>query len=86
MPIGDNKFPELPTSVNEIIAEGDYIANRYTIQGTHQGTYRGIEPTGKSIKYSGLEINRVVNGKFVETWGISDTFGMMQQLGVIPSQ
>ena len=77
-------FPDLICSVNEMIAEGDYIANRYTIQGTHQGTYRGIAPTGKSIKYSGLEINKIANGKFVETWGISDTLGLMQQLGAIP--
>jgi predicted ester cyclase len=69
-----------------MIAEGNYVANRYTIKATHQNTYRGIKPTGKQITYSGIEINRIVDGKFVETWGISDTFGLMQQLGAIPKQ
>ena len=79
-------FSNLDCTVSEMIVEGDYIANRYTIQCTHEGPYRGISPTGKSIKYSGIEINRITNGKFVETWGISDTLGLLQQLGAIPSQ
>ena len=79
-------FPDLNSSVNEMIVEGEYVANRYTIKATHQYTYRGIKPTGKQIIFSGMEINRINDGKFVETWGISDTFGMMQQLGAIPLQ
>ena len=79
-------FPDLNCSVNEMIVEGEYRANRYTIQGTHQGDFRRIAPTGKTVKYSGIEINRIADGKFVETWGISDTFGLMQQLGAIPKQ
>ena len=79
-------FPDLNGSIDDIIAEGDKVAARYILRGTHQGAFRGIAPTGKRITTSGLEIDRCAGGKFVETWGISDTLGMMQQLGAIPSR
>jgi predicted ester cyclase len=78
-------FPDLSLSIDDMIAEGDKVAVRYTFQGTHRGVFRGIAPTGKQITFSGLEIDRCVGGKFVETWLVSDTLGMMQQLGAIPS-
>jgi predicted ester cyclase len=79
-------FPDLNGSIDDMIAEGADIAVRYTIRGTHQGAFRGIAPTGKRITINGLEIDRCAGGKFVETWGISDTLGLMQQLGAIPKQ
>ena len=79
-------FPDLNCSVNEMIAEGNYVANRYTMKATHRNTYRGIKPTGKQVIFNGIEINRIADGKFIETWGISDTFCLMQQLGAIPSK
>jgi len=79
-------FPDLDGSIDDTIAEGDKVAARYTILGTHQGAFRGIAPTGKRITISGIELDRFAGGKFVETWIISDTLGMMQQLGVIPKQ
>ena len=79
-------FPDLKGSIDDMIAEGDKVAVRFTIQGTHQGVFRDIAPTGKRITVSGLEIDRCAGGKFVETWLISDRLGMMQQLGAIPSK
>lgn len=79
-------FPDLIGSVDDMIAEGDKIAARYTLQGTHQGAFKGIAPTGKKIMLKGIEIDRLAGGKFIETWTISDTLGLMQQLGVIPSK
>ena len=79
-------FPDLNVTVDDMIAEGDYLAVRYTIRGTHKGDYAGITPTGKRITLSGIELDRLTGGKFVETWGISDTLGLMQQLGAIPKQ
>lgn len=79
-------FPDLIGSVDDMIAEGDKIAARYTLQGTHQSDFRGIAPTGKKIMLKGIEIDRFTDGKFIETWTISDTLGLMQQLGVIPSK
>ena len=79
-------FPDFNGSIDDMIAEGDKVAVRFTIRGTHQGAFRDIAPTGKQITVSGLEIDRCAGGKFVETWLISDMLGMMQQLGAIPSK
>jgi predicted ester cyclase len=71
-------FPDLKVKVDNIVSEGDHLAIRYTIRGTHRGAYQGIAPTGKRIKLGGMEVDRIADGKFIETWGISDVFGLMQ--------
>jgi predicted ester cyclase len=43
----------------------------------------GISPTGKKIKFAGIGIFKVSGGRLAEAWGISDTYGLMQQLGAI---
>jgi steroid delta-isomerase-like uncharacterized protein len=77
-------FPDATYSVDDSIAEGDKIANRYTLRGTHKGVFMGIPPTGKQIVVKGANIYRIREGKIVETWDFLDTFGMMAQLGVLP--
>jgi len=79
-------FPDFNGSIDDMIAEGDKVAVRFTIRGTHQGAFRDIAPTGKQITVSGLEIDRCAGGKFAETWLISDMLGMMQQLGARTSK
>jgi steroid delta-isomerase-like uncharacterized protein len=59
-------FPDLHFTVEEIIAEGDKVAYRWTARGTHQGKYEGIAPTGKTITSTGITIIRLVDGKVVE--------------------
>src|SRR5437588_6854138 len=77
-------FPDLYWECEEPIAEGDKVAMRVTMHGTHQGEFFGIPPTGKQITVSGIHIMRYANGKLVEHWGNNDDLGMMQQLGVAP--
>jgi len=74
-------FSDFKCTIYDIVAEGDRVANRYIMRGTHQGAYGGIAPTGKQVEISGIEIDRIADGKFAETWGISDTFVLMRQLG-----
>ena len=69
-------LPDAKGTIDDMIAEGDKVAARYTIQGTHKGAFRGIAPTGKQITITGFEIDRVAGGKFAETWGCSDYLGM----------
>jgi steroid delta-isomerase-like uncharacterized protein len=76
-------FPDMSLTVNDIIVEGDKVAVRTTIRGTHLGEYMGLKPTGKVIEIGGLYIERVANGKFVEMWGISDDVSFLKQLGMI---
>jgi predicted ester cyclase len=59
-------FPDLHFTVEEIIAEGDKVAYRWTSRGTHQGEYQGIAPTGKAVTSTGITIIRIVDGKVVE--------------------
>ena len=80
-----NAFPDVQFTIDEQIAEGDKVVTRWTATGTHKGELAGIPPTGKSSTVTGVAVNRIVNGKMVESWGIFDQFGMLQQLGVIPA-
>ena len=78
-------FPDVSFSVDDTVAEGDKVASRFTIRGTHQGPYRGTPATRKKVDVSGIVIVRYASGKCVEVWRYTNTLGMMQQLGVIPS-
>jgi steroid delta-isomerase-like uncharacterized protein len=78
-------FPDLHATIDDIVAEGDKAVVRYTITGTHKGEMTGIPPTNKKVTVWAISIDRVANGKFVECWERTDTLGMMQQLGVVPT-
>jgi steroid delta-isomerase-like uncharacterized protein len=80
-----NAFPDIHLTIDEQIAEGDKVVTRWTGHGTHQGELAGLPATGKSTTVTGIVVDRLVNGKIAESWGIFDEFGMMQQLGVIPT-
>ena len=80
-----NAFPDVRFTIDEQLAEGDKVMTRWTAHATHQGELAGIPATGKSSTVSGIAVDRIVNGKIAESWGIFDEFGMMQQLGVIPT-
>ena len=75
-------FPDFHLTIEDQIAEGNKVITRVTFRGTHQGDYRGIAPTGKQIKYSGIAIDRIVDRKVVEMWHVADTCAMLQQIGV----
>jgi len=77
-------FSDLRTTVNDQIAEGDKVVWRWTFQANHTGEFMGIPATGKQITLSGISIDRIAGGKFVERWVQADFLGMMQQLGVVP--
>ncbi len=77
-------FTDIHFDLDDMIAEGDKVAERITFRGTHRGVFQGIAPTGKQITYNALEIDRFIDGKIVEAWIVTDTLGMMQQLGAIP--
>lgn len=80
-----NAFPDLKISIDDEIAEGDKVVFSWTSRGTHQGELYGIPATGKQVTSSGMTIYRMENTKIAELWFISDTMGMMQQMGVVPA-
>ena len=79
-------FPDIDSTVEDMVAEGDKVAFRYTWRGTHQGEFMGIAPTGKKVSLIGITIVRIAGEKIAETWAIDDTFGLMLQLGVLPGR
>jgi steroid delta-isomerase-like uncharacterized protein len=78
-------FPDVQLTINDLIAEGDKVATRWTANGTHKGELMGIAPTGKRVTVTGCDIEQYQNGKMVEAWASYDMLGMLQQLGVVPS-
>lgn len=80
-----NAFPDLHFTIDEQIAEGNTVVTRWTAHGTHNGELAGLPPTGKPATVVGMGVDRIENGKIVESWGLFDQFGMLQQLGVIPA-
>jgi steroid delta-isomerase-like uncharacterized protein len=79
-----NTFPDLHVTLDDQIAEGDKVVNRLTFAGTHSGEYMGVPATGKQVSSTSINIDRFLNGKYVEIWNESDNLGFLQQLGVIP--
>lgn len=80
-------FPDWHLTVEDMIAEGDRVAFRATIRGTHKGVFQNVAPTGKQVTAFALDIVRIEKGKFIEHWGGPDLLNLLQQLGavVVPS-
>jgi predicted ester cyclase len=77
-------FPDLHVSVDQQIVEGDIIVTRWSATGTHQGNHYGVTGMGKKMHNTGIGIDRIADGKIVESWGNSDELGMFKQLGLLP--
>jgi steroid delta-isomerase-like uncharacterized protein len=75
-------FPDMTFTVADTLAAGEKVALRWTMTGTHQGPMFGVEPTGREVELTAIEINRFADGKLIETWTQSDQLGLMEQLGV----
>ena len=78
-------FPDLHFKVEDILTEGDKVAYRLTVSGTHKGEFQGIPPTDRKVSFTSTGISNIVDGKVAEDWVDANTMGLMQQLGVIPS-
>lgn len=78
-------FPDVSITIEEQVAAGDKVVTRWTGRGTHKGTLGDIPPTGKQTTVTGITIDRLADGKIVESWSNWDTLGLMQQLGVVPA-
>jgi steroid delta-isomerase-like uncharacterized protein len=76
-------FPDYQAVIDDLIAEGDKVAARITMSGTHTGSFMGIPPTDKFISFTGMYIARIADGKIVEHWGEEDSVSLLQQLGAM---
>ena len=74
-------FPDLTWDVDFVIADGEFVAGRWTATGTHLGPWAGVAPTQRPMRFSGVNVFRFADGKVVEIWNHRDDLGLMQQLG-----
>jgi predicted ester cyclase len=75
-------FPDMRLASEDVFAEGEKVANRYTFYGTQKGAYMGVAPTSKLVISAGMVIHHFRGGKCVETWQSTDALGFLTQLGV----
>jgi len=78
-------FPDLHFTIDDILAEEDKVAYRYTFRAIHSGSWRGVAPTGKPITVTATSIAHISGGKIAELWSNTDALGLVQQLGLIPA-
>jgi steroid delta-isomerase-like uncharacterized protein len=78
-------FPDLKIEIEDLMGDGDRVAWRLTVTGTHKGEFRGVPPTGTKVKFAAGYIFRIENGKIIERWTNFDRLGLLVQLGAIPA-
>lgn len=78
-------FPDLQMTIEDMVGEGDRVAWRLTVSGTHRSDFRGVPATGAEVKFAAQYIFRFSDGKIVERWTNFDRLGVMIQLGAIPA-
>jgi steroid delta-isomerase-like uncharacterized protein len=78
-------FPDYKITVQDQVAEGECVATRWTLRGTHQGAFQGIPPTGETVSATGMTIFRIADGKLIEGWNNPGLLAIMQQLGAVPA-
>jgi len=81
-----NALPDAQVNIDYQLADRDKVVSRYTISGTHQGELFGVSATGKRVSWTTMATHRITDSKIRETWINWDQFGLMQQLGVAPTQ
>ena len=76
-------FPDVVSTIEDIIAEGDKVVARFRSRATHQGEYMGTPASGKEVQLTGISIYRIEEGKIAEEWSVEDEYGLMAQIGAV---
>jgi steroid delta-isomerase-like uncharacterized protein len=79
-------FPDATFTAEQVLAEGDLVAARVTVRGTHLGEFMGVAATGKPIEVQAIDIVTFADGKGTAHWGVFDAMAMMEQLDAMPEQ
>lgn len=77
-------FPDIHFTIEDLIAERDRVVVRWKWEATHDGPFRGIQPTHKRMNNTGIAIYELKDGKVVRNWLETDRLGALQQMGVVP--
>jgi len=76
-------YPDLHLTIEQQIAEGDWVVTRVTARGTHLGTWLGMKPTGKAVEITAVNIDKVVEGRIVEHGGAANLLEALLEIGAI---
>ncbi|HEY5997882.1 MAG TPA: ester cyclase [bacterium] len=76
-------YGDLHLTIDRQISEGEWVATCITARGTHKGEWIGIAPTGRQVAFTGVNVDRVVNGKIVEHGGAANMLGPLLEIGAI---
>ena len=76
-------YPDLVLTIENQIAEGEWVATSYSVTGTFKEEWLGMKPTGKPITYTGINVNRIKDGKIVEHRGAANLMEPLLKAGVI---
>ena len=76
-------FPDLVETIEELLAEGDFVVERMSLRATHRGEFMGVAPTGKPVSWTAIAIYRLEEGRIAECWLESNLQGLLLQLGVV---
>lgn len=76
-------FPDLQSQMQDLIAEGDKVACRFTASATHRGEFLGLQPTGAHFTYEEMVMVRIRSGKITEHWAVADVVDMMVKMGAM---
>ena len=76
-------YPDLHLTVEQQLAEGEWVVSRVTMCGTHLGEWQGIQPTGRRIEVTAVNIDRVVDGRLVEHCGAANLLEPLLQIGAV---
>jgi steroid delta-isomerase-like uncharacterized protein len=85
IPVMRAAFPDFRCEVLDQIAEGDKVATRWKLVGTHEGPFQGMPPSGRRVEMAGITIFRLAGGRLVEGWTNEDALGLLQQIGAVPA-
>ena len=76
-------FPDIEVNIDDIITEGETVAARCTVRGTHRGNSLGVEATQQPVEFTGMTMLRVKDGQIAEAWNNFDFLKLFQQIGAM---
>jgi steroid delta-isomerase-like uncharacterized protein len=77
-------MPDVHFDLRHVATQGDTAVFSWAASGTHTGPLLGLEPTGRTVRWSGLSVIEVSDGRVAKEWGEEDALGVFRQLGVVP--
>lgn len=76
-------YPDYRMKIIKQFCDGDYVISEFIMEGTHKGEWIGIKPTGKRLVFTGVDIDKVIDGLIVEHGGAVNTFEALFEAGMI---